>query len=71
MFYGKKAQTRAVVPASAILHLHDRTWVYVPLGSGHFKRIEVQTGNMLPDNQAGNPLGNSARSAGAPGLTGL
>ncbi|MGB7437190.1 MAG: efflux RND transporter periplasmic adaptor subunit [Candidatus Acidiferrum sp.] len=51
MFYGKKAQTRAVVPASAILHLHDRTWVYVPLGSGHFKRIEVQTGNMLPDNQ--------------------
>lgn len=50
-FYGRKPQMHAAVPASAILHLHDRTWVYIPLGSGHFKRIEVQAGNMLPGNQ--------------------
>jgi membrane fusion protein, heavy metal efflux system len=50
-FYGRKPRTVAAVPASAILHLHDRTWVYVPLGSGHFRRIEVQTGNMIPPNQ--------------------
>jgi membrane fusion protein, heavy metal efflux system len=50
-FYGRTPQTHAAVPASAILHLHDRTWVYIPLGSGHFRRIEVQTGNMLPSNQ--------------------
>jgi membrane fusion protein, heavy metal efflux system len=50
-FYGRKPQVRTVVPASAILHLHDRTWVYIPLNSGHFRRIEVQTGNMLPGNQ--------------------
>jgi len=49
-FYGKQAETRAAVPAAAILHLHDREWVYVPIRDGHFKRLEVVTGNMLPGN---------------------
>jgi cobalt-zinc-cadmium efflux system membrane fusion protein len=49
-FYGKQAETRASIPAAAILHLHDREWVYAPLGSGHFKRLEVTTGKMLPNN---------------------
>ena len=49
-FYGKQAETHAVIPAAAILHLHDREWVYAPIGSGHFKRLEVMTGTMLPDN---------------------
>ncbi len=48
-FYGKQAVTRAVIPATAILHLHDREWVYAPLGGGHFKRLEVVTGKMLPN----------------------
>jgi membrane fusion protein, heavy metal efflux system len=46
-FYGKQPETRAVVPAAAILHLHDREWVYTPLAPGRFKRLEVITGNML------------------------
>lgn len=50
-FYGKQPETHAVVPASAILHLHDREWVYTPLGNGHFKRVEVTTGIMLPEKQ--------------------
>jgi cobalt-zinc-cadmium efflux system membrane fusion protein len=49
-FYGKQAETRAAVPATAILHLHDRDWVYAPLTPGHFKRLEVTTGSMLPGN---------------------
>jgi membrane fusion protein, heavy metal efflux system len=49
-FYGKHAETRAAVPAAAILHLHDREWVYAPIRDGHFKRLEVVTGNMLPGN---------------------
>jgi len=49
-FYGKQAETRAAVPAAAILHLHDREWVYTPVSAGHFKRLEVTTGNMLPGN---------------------
>jgi len=49
-FYGKQPETRAAVPATAILHLHDREWVYTPVSAGHFKRLEVVTGNMLPGN---------------------
>lgn len=49
-FFGKKPVVRAVVPATAILHLHDREWVYAPIGNGHFKRQEVVGGATLPDN---------------------
>jgi len=49
-FYGKEPVMRSAIPASAILHLHDREWVYAPVGSGHFKRLEVVTGNTLPGN---------------------
>ena len=43
--------THAAVPASAILHLHDRDWVFVPAGNGQFKRVAVDGGNMLPGGQ--------------------
>jgi cobalt-zinc-cadmium efflux system membrane fusion protein len=49
-FYGKQAEMRSAVPATAILHLHDREWVYAPLSAGRFKRLEVVTGSMLPGN---------------------
>jgi cobalt-zinc-cadmium efflux system membrane fusion protein len=47
-FQGQTKQTRAVVPASAILHLHDREWVYVPADPGQFRRVEVTSGDTLP-----------------------
>jgi cobalt-zinc-cadmium efflux system membrane fusion protein len=50
-FYGKQPEIHSAVPAGAILHLHDREWVYMPLADGHFKRAEVVTGSMLPDNR--------------------
>jgi membrane fusion protein, heavy metal efflux system len=49
-FHGETMEKRATVPASGILHLHDREWVYLPLGSGRFRRQEVTAGNMLPGN---------------------
>jgi membrane fusion protein, heavy metal efflux system len=49
-FYGRQPAVHAAVPASAILHLHDRQWVYTPVSAGHFKRLEVVTGNQLPGN---------------------
>lgn len=49
-FHGLKKQVRAVVPASAVLHLHDRDWVYMPAGGNNFRRVEVVGGNMVPPN---------------------
>jgi cobalt-zinc-cadmium efflux system membrane fusion protein len=48
-FHGKKLETQAAVPASAVLHLHDRAWVYTPDGNGQFRRREVQAGDNLPN----------------------
>jgi len=50
-FYGGTPETHVAVPATAILHLHDREWVYTPISAGHFKRLEVVTGRMIPENQ--------------------
>jgi membrane fusion protein, heavy metal efflux system len=49
-FHGQKKETHAAVPASAILHLHDRDWVYVPAGDLKFRRVGVVAGAMLPNN---------------------
>jgi membrane fusion protein, heavy metal efflux system len=49
-FRGQKKESHASVPASAILHLHDRDWVYLPAGGNKFKRIPVVAGAMLPNN---------------------
>jgi cobalt-zinc-cadmium efflux system membrane fusion protein len=47
-FHGMQKQLRATVPAAAVLHLHDRDWVYTPAGNNEFRRIEVMGGKMLP-----------------------
>jgi len=49
-FRGQKKESHAAVPASAILHLHDRDWVYFPAGANKFKRVPVVAGAMLPNN---------------------
>jgi cobalt-zinc-cadmium efflux system membrane fusion protein len=50
-FHGQQKVAHASVPATAVLHLHDRDWIYTPSSkSGVFKRIEVAAGNMLPGN---------------------
>jgi cobalt-zinc-cadmium efflux system membrane fusion protein len=50
-FHGKATDDHAVVPASAVLHLHDRDWVFAPADDNRFRRIEVQGGQMLPGNR--------------------
>jgi membrane fusion protein, heavy metal efflux system len=50
-FYGKQPEIHAAVPTTAVLYLHDRAWVYVPINpAGHFRRVGVSTGNSLPNN---------------------
>ncbi len=50
IFYGRTPEMHAMVPASAVLHLHDRDWIYTPIRGGHFRRVEVVSGDMLPGN---------------------
>ena len=49
-FHGQATAVHASVPASAVLHLHDRDWVYQPADEHQFRRVEVVGGNMLPGN---------------------
>jgi len=46
-FTSLRKETHAAVPADAVLHLHDRDWVYLPAGGSQFKRTEVHAGKML------------------------
>jgi membrane fusion protein, heavy metal efflux system len=49
-FRGHEVETHVSLPAAAILHLHDRDWVYVPLKGKQFRRVEVTGGDMLAGN---------------------
>ena len=49
-FHGQQKEMHALVPASAVLHLHDRDWVYVPASVNTFRRVEVTGGKMIPPN---------------------
>jgi cobalt-zinc-cadmium efflux system membrane fusion protein len=48
--HGKILQAHTQVPATAVLHLHDLDWVYVPAGENRFRRVAVRGGATLPGN---------------------
>jgi len=48
-FYGLKKETYTSVPATAVLHLHDRDWVFVPAPNQMFQRVEITSGDQLPN----------------------
>lgn len=50
-FSSRKPETHAAVPADAVLHLHDRDWVFTPAGDNRFRRTEVRAGQMLSGNR--------------------
>lgn len=47
-FHGQKTEVHTVVPASAVIHIHDRDFVYVPAADKQFRRVEVIGGEFLP-----------------------
>ncbi len=49
-FRAQKKVTHTELPAAAILHIHDRDWVYVPASEKKFRRLEVASGDPLPNN---------------------
>ncbi len=49
-FHGQVREMHTEVPASAILHMHDRDFVFVPAPDRKFRRVEVVGGDVLPNN---------------------
>ena len=48
-FTSQTTTAHAVAPASAVLRLEDRSWVFREEGPDRFRRSEVQAGRVLPD----------------------
>ena len=49
-FHGQTREMHTVAPASAVLHMHDRDFVFVPAPGNKFRRVEVVSGDLLQDN---------------------
>jgi cobalt-zinc-cadmium efflux system membrane fusion protein len=47
-FRGQTMEMHTILPASAMLHIHDRDFVYVPAQDKKFRRVEVVSGDQLP-----------------------
>ncbi len=43
-FRSRTPVDRLIVPASAVVHLHDKDWVFVSVGGDQFRRVAVQLG---------------------------
>jgi membrane fusion protein, heavy metal efflux system len=48
-FSSQTAHDRIVIPSTAILRLHDKDWVFRPLGGNQFRRSEIRGGEVTPD----------------------
>lgn len=51
IFYGEHGRIYATVPSGAVLHLHDRDWVFVPTAQDQFRRTEVTGGKIVDGRQ--------------------
>src|SRR5450631_1974549 len=49
-FRGQTMEMHTSVPSTAILHIHDRDYVYIPAPQNKFRRVEVVSGDLLPNN---------------------
>jgi membrane fusion protein, heavy metal efflux system len=49
-FHGQSKEKHTIVPASAVMHMHDRDFVFVPADGRKFRRVEVVSGDVLADN---------------------
>jgi cobalt-zinc-cadmium efflux system membrane fusion protein len=49
-FRGQATEMHTIVPASAVLRMHDRDFVFVPAADNRFRRVEVVSGDVLTQN---------------------
>ena len=49
-FRGQTTEMHTIVPASAVMHMHDRDFVFEPAPGRKFRRVEVVSGDLLNEN---------------------
>jgi cobalt-zinc-cadmium efflux system membrane fusion protein len=49
-FLGQTTEMHTLVPASAVMHMHDRDFVFIPAPGKKFRRVEVVGGDVLTEN---------------------
>ena len=49
-FRGQTTEMHTIVPASAVMHMHDRDFVFIPAPNNQFRRVEVVGGDLLTEN---------------------
>jgi cobalt-zinc-cadmium efflux system membrane fusion protein len=50
-FRGQKQVTNTAIPSTAILHLHDKDWVFAITPDRKFQRVQIAAGATLPGEQ--------------------
>jgi cobalt-zinc-cadmium efflux system membrane fusion protein len=48
-FRSRKLSDRVVVPATAIMRLHDKDWVFQKIGANRYRKIAIQADGLAPD----------------------
>ena len=51
-FHGQSKEMHTVVPASTVLRMHDRDFVFVPVADSNFRRVEVVSGDVLAEDKS-------------------
>jgi cobalt-zinc-cadmium efflux system membrane fusion protein len=46
VFTSQQIEQRTVLPATAVVRLHDKDWVFVPDGASRFRRLEIRAGTV-------------------------
>lgn len=48
-FRSRKLTKRVVVPATAIMRLHDKDWVFQKIGANRFRKLAIEADGLAPD----------------------
>jgi cobalt-zinc-cadmium efflux system membrane fusion protein len=48
-FHSRKLTDRIVVPATAIMRLHDKDWLFQKIGANRFRKVAIEADGLAPD----------------------
>ncbi len=48
-FHSRKLTDRVVIPATAIMRLHDKDWVFQKIGANRYRKVAIVADSVAPD----------------------